>query len=280
VSEGSAAISMPRVSTRDTDKPRILVFDSGLGGLTVFREVRRARPDADYVYAADDAFFPYSDHDEDALTARILEVIGGLIEAHRPDLIVIACNTASTIVLPALRERFDLPFVGTVPAIKPACALSRSRLVSVLGTEATVTREYTQGLIRDFAQDCSLTLVGSDRLATMAEAALNGAPIDEELLSAEVAECFQEQNGNRTDVVVLACTHYPLLLDDLVRVAPWTVQWVDPAEAIARRVLDLLGPPTSADRGTTRFVYTSGNAPSPALEGALGRFEFDPLTTG
>ena len=260
--------------------PRILVFDSGLGGLTVFREVRLARPDANYVYAADDAYFPYSDHDETVLTSRILEVVGRLIEDHTPDLVVIACNTASTIVLPALRARYEVPFVGTVPAIKPACALSHSKLVSVLGTDATVTREYTQGLIRDFAQDCSLTLVGSDRLATMAEAALNGGPIDEELLAAEVAECFQEQNGNRTDVVVLACTHYPLLLDDLVRVAPWTVQWVDPAEAIARRVLDLLGPPTSADRGTTRFVYTSGNAPSPALEGALGRFEFDPLTTG
>jgi len=266
---------MPRVETRGTGNPRILVFDSGLGGLTVFREVRRARPDAGYVYAADDAFFPYSDHDEDALTARILEVIGGLIEAHRPDLIVVACNTASTIVLPALRERFDVPFVGTVPAIKPACALSRSRLVSVLGTEATVTREYTQGLIRDFAQDCSLTLVGSDRLATMAEASLNGGRIDHELLAGEVSECFQEQNGLRTDVVVLACTHYPLLLDDLQRVAPWPVQWVDPAEAIARRVVELLGPAASSQRGSARFVYTSGKAPSRALEQALSQYEMD-----
>ena len=275
MSEGSAAISMPRVETRGTGNPRILVFDSGLGGLTVFREVRRARPDAGYVYAADDAFFPYSDHDEDALTARILEVIGGLIEAHRPDLIVVACNTASTIVLPALRERFDVPFVGTVPAIKPACALSRSRLVSVLGTEATVTREYTQGLIRDFAQDCSLTLVGSDRLATMAEASLNGGRIDHELLAGEVSECFQEQNGLRTDVVVLACTHYPLLLDDLQRVAPWPVQWVDPAEAIARRVVELLGPAASNGRGSARFVYTTGKAPSPTLEQALSQYEMD-----
>jgi glutamate racemase len=266
---------MPRVSTRGNDKPRILVFDSGLGGLTVFREVRRARPDADYVYAADDAFFPYSDHDEAVLTKRILEVIGGLIEAHKPDLVVIACNTASTIVLPALRARYSVPFVGTVPAIKPACALSHSKLVSVLGTDATVTREYTQGLIRDFAQDCSLTLVGSDRLASMAEDYLNGEPIDEELLAGEVAECFQEQNGNRTDVVVLACTHYPLLLDDLIRLAPWPVEWVDPAEAIARRVVDLLGPPVSTGRGATRFLYTSGASPSPALEKALARFEID-----
>jgi glutamate racemase len=258
-----------------SQSPRILVFDSGLGGLTVFREVRRARPDADYVYAADDTFFPYSDHDEDALTARILEVISGLIEAYGPDLIVIAYNTASTIVLPALRERFEVPFVGTVPAIKPACALSETRLVSVLGTEATVTREYTQGLIRDFAQDCSLTLVGSDRLASIAEGSLNGEEIDSELLANEVADCFQEQNGLRTDVVVLACTHYPLLLDALQRIAPWPVQWVDPAEAIARRVVDLLGPAADDDRGSARFVYTSGKAPSAALEHALSQYEMD-----
>jgi glutamate racemase len=259
--------------------PRILVFDSGLGGLTVFKEVRQARPDAEYVYVADDAFFPYSDHTEEALTVRIVELMGDLIDAHRPELIVIACNTASTIVLPALRARFDVPFVGTVPAIKPACALSQSKLVSVLGTEATVTREYTQGLIRDFAQDCSLTLVGSDRLAGMAEAHLNGEPIDEERLAGEVSECFQQQNGPRTDVVVLACTHYPLLLDDLIRLAPWPVEWVDPAEAIARRVVDLLGLPTSTERGATRFLYTSGKAPSPALEQALSRFEMDATTT-
>jgi glutamate racemase len=266
---------MPRVAAHDGSKPRILVFDSGLGGLTVFREIRRARPDADYVYAADDVFFPYSDHDEETLTARILEVMGELIAAHTPHLVVIACNTASTIVLPALRERFEVPFVGTVPAIKPACVLSQSRLVSVLGTDATVTREYTQGLIRDFAQDCSLTLVGSDRLASIAEAALNGEDIDEMLVASEVSECFQEQNGRRTDVVVLACTHYPLLLDHFQRIAPWPVQWVDPAEAIARRVVDLLGAPEGSERGSTRFVYTSGRSPSSALEQALSHFELD-----
>jgi glutamate racemase len=253
--------------------PRILVFDSGLGGLTVFKEVRQARPDAEYVYVADDAFFPYSDHSEEALTERIVPLMGELIDAHRPDLIVIACNTASTIVLPALRTRFDVPFVGTVPAIKPACALSHSKLVSVLGTEATVTREYTQGLIRDFAQDCSLTLVGSDRLAGMAEAHLNGEPIDEQLLAGEVSECFQQQNGNRTDVVVLACTHYPLLLDHLQRIAPWPVTWIDPAEAIARRVADLIGPlPDGAQDGTTHLVFTSGRTELGALGAALPEY--------
>ena len=124
--------------------PTILVFDSGLGGLTVYREAAKARPDARFIYAADDAFFPYGRHGAPALVARVLGVMDEWIAAHRPDLVVIACNTASTLVLPQLRERFQVPFVGTVPAIKPACAGSKTKLVSVLGTEATVSREYTR----------------------------------------------------------------------------------------------------------------------------------------
>src|ERR1043165_8967587 len=154
-----------------TGTPTILVFDSGLGGLTVFREVVKARPDARFVYTADDAFFPYGRQDEAKLVIRVLDVMEGLVSVHQPDLVVIACNTASTIVLPALRDKFKVPFVGTVPAIKPACAGSRSKLVTVLGTEATVKREYTRALIRDYAQGCAVTLVGSPRLAELAEVA-------------------------------------------------------------------------------------------------------------
>ena len=264
----------PAVTPRTLLSPTILVFDSGLGGLTVLREITRARPDAAVVYAADDAVFPYGAIAEERLIARVCDVMETLIAAHAPDLAVIACNTASVQVLPALRGRFAVPFVGTVPAIKPACALSTTRVVSVLGTDATVAREYTQGLIRDFAQGCSLTLVGSSELATMAEAALNGEPVDRDRLAGEVSQCFQEQDGLRTDVVVLACTHYPLLLDELRQIAPWPVQWIDPAEAIARRVVDLLGPAASSEAGSTRFVYTSGRAPSPSLRQALLRFGF------
>src|SRR5258706_9481079 len=145
--------------------PTILVFDSGLGGLTVFREIAAARPDAHFIYAADDAYFPYGRHSEARLVERVLAVIGELTLSQHPDLVVIACNTASTLVLPQLRARFSIPFVGTVPAIKPACASSLSKLVSVLGTEATVSREYTRALIRQFRNDSEITLVGSARLA-------------------------------------------------------------------------------------------------------------------
>jgi glutamate racemase len=248
-----------------TARETILVFDSGLGGLTVYREIAAARPSADFVYVADDAAFPYGAMAEPALVARVVELLGRMIATHRPDLVVIACNTASTIALPDLRKKFSLPFVGTVPAIKPACMGSVTRRVSVLGTEATVAREYTRALIRDFAGDCGVTLVGSKKLAGHAEAELAGTPVDDAALSAEIAPCFVD-HGARTDTVVLACTHYPLLTERLRRVAPWPVTFLDPAPAIARRVVDLLGPVPAPQRaGSTQAIFTSGRRPAAAL---------------
>jgi glutamate racemase len=241
--------------------PTILVFDSGLGGLTVLREIVRARSDAHYVYVADDAFFPYGHHSEDQIIARVVPLIGELISAHSPDLVVIACNTASTLVMSHLRAEYEVPFVGTVPAIKPACAGSKTKRVSVLGTKGTVKREYTKALIRDFAQGCEVTLVGSADLASLAEAALSGVDVSDAEIAAELGPCFVgdgEDGSVRTDTVVLACTHYPLLMDWLVRLAPWPVAWIDPAPAIARRVADLLGPATGeAARAGAEMVFTS-----------------------
>jgi glutamate racemase len=255
-------------------RKKILVFDSGLGGLTVYREVAAARPDAEFIYVADDAGFPYGRIEDQALIRRVVALFGELIEAHRPDLIVIACNTASTIVLPELRKTFALPFVGTVPAIKPACTVSVTRRVSVLGTEATVQREYTRALIRDYAQNCEVTLVGSKNLAGLAEAHLAGAAVSDADIRAEIAPCFRD-GGKRTDTVVLACTHYPLLIDRLRQLAPWPVNFLDPAPAIARRVADLLGAAEDdEDRGPTRAIFTSGRSVAAAL--GLIQHRFDP----
>jgi glutamate racemase len=246
-------------------KQTILVFDSGLGGLTVYREIVAARPDADFLYVADDGAFPYGALPEPELVARVVTLLGELIAAHKPDLAVVACNTASTIVLPELRKKFALPFVGTVPAIKPACAASVTKRVSVLGTEATVQREYTRALIRDYAQDCRVTLVGAKSLAGYAEAELHGAPVGDAALRAEIGPCFRD-DGARTDTVVLACTHYPLLIERLRQLSPWPVNFIDPAPAIARRVVDLLGPAASLEAGTARAFFTSGHAPRGVLE--------------
>src|ERR1700736_3704318 len=242
--------------------PTILVFDSGLGGLTGLREIAAARPDAHYIFVADDTFFPYGHHGEDQIIARVVPLIGELVARHAPDLVVIACNTASTLVMSHLREQYKVPFVGTVPAIKPACAQSKTKRVSVFGTKGTVKREYTRALIRDFAEGCEVTLVGSAELASLAEAALSGVEVSDVDISAELAPCFVgdgQDRSARTDTIVLACTHYPLLMDRLLRLAPWPVDWIDPAPAIARRVADLLGRPGGeADHAGAEMIFTSG----------------------
>src|SRR5215467_1682532 len=249
--------------------PTILVFDSGLGGLTVFREVKAVRPDARFIYLADDAGFPYGNLGESVLIARIIDVLGNAVAWYRPDLVVIACNTASTLALSELRVRFSVPFVGTVPAIKPACAQSASKRVAVLGTQATVGREYTRALIREFAEGCDVHLVGSPRLAAYAEGELAGKAVDDVAIKAEIAACFIDADARRTDTIVLACTHYPLLLERFRANAPWQVHWLDPAPAIARRVADLLRErPSDLARGSQAIEFTSGRAPSPTLAAA------------
>jgi len=217
--------------------PCILIFDSGMGGLSVVRALRDVAPQAQLAYAADNEAFPYGDWEEGALVERMIDVLGRLIERIEPDVIIIACNTASTIGLEALRHKFDVPFVGTVPAIKPAANMTKTGYVSVLATPGTVRREYTKALIDTYAYHCKVTLHGAENLAAMAEAKLNGQGVDLDVLAAEVAPVFVEEEGGRTDVVVLGCTHYPLLLEELKQVAPWPVEFIDPAPAIARQAM-------------------------------------------
>jgi glutamate racemase len=243
----------------------ILVFDSGIGGLSVLRAIRERLPEARFLYVADDAAFPYGDWGEAALREHIVALMGTLISRHRPAAVVIACNTASTLVLPALRERFDLPFVGTVPAIKPAAEQTRSGVVAVLATPGTIARDYTRDLIRSFAQTCHVRLVGAPELARVAEAHLRGDPIDRSLVAAQIAPSFVELEGRRTDIVVLACTHYPFLVDVLADLAPWPVRWLDPAPAIARRLATVIGGRTISSGRGSATIFTSGKRPSPAL---------------
>ena len=261
------------MTSADAAPARILVFDSGLGGLTVLAEIARARPEAEIVYAADDAFFPYGALSEAALVDRVGEVVAMLIERFAPDLVVIACNTASTLVLAPLRAAHPgVSFVGTVPAIKPAASASRSGLVSVLATPGTVARDYTRALVRDFAGGCEVTLVGSARLAEVAERRLRGEAIEAAEIAREIAPCFVSRGDRRTDQIVLACTHFPLLTDVFAALAPWPVEFVDPAPAIARRVDALLGPPRGCvllGRAKHSALFTGGRAPPPALRKAL-----------
>jgi len=258
--------------------PKLLIFDSGLGGLTVLAEIVKLRPSADYLYCADDAGFPYGSWKEPALVERVMKLMEGLVADHAPDMVVIACNTASTIVLPYLRVHWPaLPFVGTVPAIKPAAERTRSKMISVLGTPGTVARDYTQNLIAQFAGHCSVSLVGSQRLARLAESYMHGEKASDVDIAAEIAPCFKEEGGRRTDTIALACTHYPLLVDEFKRLAPWPVEWIDPAPAIARRADQLLAARFGADASGARpalrrAIFTSGARPSAPLAATLARY--------
>ena len=255
--------------------PRALVFDSGLGGLSVLHAIGRLRPDLEIVYVADDAAFPYGRLAEGALIARVQAVMARMIPEHEPDIVVIACSTASTLALPQLRAAYPrLPFVGVVPAIKPAAQASRSGLISVLATRGTVARDYTRALVREHAAECEVTLVGSALLAPIAERAMRGEAAKDAEVAREIAPCFVEKDSRRTDCVVLACTHFPLLIDALERLSPWPVTFVDPAPAIARRLASLLGPPTApaATRRQGVAIFTSGEAPPPGLQKALLRY--------
>jgi glutamate racemase len=256
--------------------PKILVFDSGLGGLTVCGEVARLLPDAQIIYAADDAAFPYGELREDALVARVLMVMHHLIALCGPDAVVIACNTASTLALPHLRARFPkIPFIGTVPAIKPAASQSRSGLISVLATPGTVARDYTRELVRTYAAHCVVTLAGSSLLAPLAEAFMRGKNVSDAAIAREIAPAFGTSGELRTDCIVLACTHYPLLLRHFERLAPWPVTWIDPAPAIARQaghvLREQLGFPASntSSAAPHYVVFTGALAAGPELMEAL-----------
>lgn len=239
----------------------VLILDSGVGGLTVLREARVLMPDRRFVFIADDAGFPYGGWAEDALSKRLVDLFGRLIEEHDPLTCVIACNTASTLVLDPLRSAYpQMTFVGTVPAIKPAAERTRSGLVSVLATPGTVKRQYTRDLITQWASKCEVQLVGSVALAALSEQYMRQGYVAEEAVRAEIAPCFIEKDDRRTDIVVLACTHYPFLVNRMRKTAPWPVDWLDPAEAIARRAMSILPDenPGNSRETPDRAIFTGG----------------------
>lgn len=224
---------------RMRDSRPILFFDSGVGGLSIVAPARVALPDARFVYAADSAGFPYGTRAEAEIAGRVPALLGRLAERYRPRVIVIACNTASTIALAAVRAALDLPVVGTVPAIKPAAALSGTRTIGVLGTDATVRQAYVDDLARRFAADCRVIRHGSAELVDLAEAKLRGEATDPARYAAVLAGLFAQPGGDAIDTVVLACTHFPLVQDELAAAAPHPVRFVDGGEGIARRIVAL-----------------------------------------
>jgi glutamate racemase len=260
---------MPRAMA---DHRPILFFDSGVGGLSVLAPTAALLPQAPLVYVADSAGFPYGTRTEGEIAARVPALLGRLAERYEPRLIVIACNTASTIALQHVRAALDVPIVGTVPAIKPAAELSRSRVIGVLGTEATVRQPYVDDLARRFASDCTVLRHGSAGLVTFAEAALGGKPAALDAVREELAGLLSQPSGERIDVIVNACTHFPLLADALAQAAPG-VTFIDGGPGIARRVAHLTeGQAWPESPPAFRAVFTARSERTDALAPALARY--------
>ncbi len=258
-----------------SDARPILFFDSGVGGLSIAGPARLAVPRAPFVYVADSAGFPYGTRSEAEIAVRVPALLGRLAERFRPRLIVIACNTASTIALPAVRAALDVPVVGTVPAVKPAAALSATRTIGVLGTEATVRQAYVDDLAARFASDCRVIRHGSAALVELAEARLRGETTDPAAYAAVLAGLFGQPGGEAIDVVVNACTHFPLVEAELAAAAPAGVRFVDGGEGIARRIATLTQAqdwPAAAPPGVA--VFTRLGAREQALGPALAAHGF------
>ncbi|MCB2048805.1 MAG: glutamate racemase [Novosphingobium sp.] len=217
----------------------ILLFDSGVGGLTVLAELRRILPDAPVIYAADNAGLPYGEKSEAQIAARVAGLLGRMTERLHPRLACIACNTASTIALDAVREVLEIPIVGTVPAIKPAAAMTRSGVIGLLGTEATIRQGYVDRLEARFASDKTLLRLAAPELVAAAEARLRGERVDEAVIERTVAALRAMPGGEEIDTVVLACTHFPLVEPELAAAFGPGVQFVHGAEGIARRIASL-----------------------------------------
>lgn len=247
----------------------ILLFDSGVGGLTVYDALREVLPEAPVIYAADLAGLPYGSKTETQIATRVAGLLGRMAERYQPRLACIACNTASTIALGMVRDVLEIPVVGTVPAIKPAAALTRTGTIGLVGTEATIRQAYVDDLEAKFAQGKRLLRVAAPGLVAAAEAKLRGEPVDPALIADVHDRLTAMAQGERIDTLVLACTHFPLLSDELAAAFAADVAQVDGAQGIARRIAHLLEGQSFAGHGLNRFVVTGPITGAAGLEAAL-----------
>lgn len=252
----------------------VLVFDSGVGGLSVFQEMQARLPNLNYVYVFDNKAYPYGELSPETLLERVSHIVEYHVKVHHIDLVVVACNTASTIVLPKLRKQLTIPIVGVVPAIKPASLLSNES-VALIATPATITREYTKDLIRDFSDGKTVEMLGSTQLVDMAEAKLRGEAVDMQALSQLLRPICDQ-----VDVAVLGCTHFPLIRQEIKQVLGEGVILVDSGEAIARRVKALIQQLEATTKPMVRPHLIYSTAPTwqeGALNESLHELGFSPV---
>lgn len=264
-------------ATPSDARPTVLVFDSGVGGLSVYDEIRQLLPDLHYIYAFDNVAFPYGEKSEAFIVDRVVSIVTAVQQRYPLALAVVACNTASTVSLPALRDKFGFPVVGVVPAIKPAARLTANGVVGLLATRGTVKRSYTHELVARFAAECHIEMLGSAELVEIAEAKLHGEPVDLNALRKILRPWLRMPEP--PDTVVLGCTHFPLLRDELAMVLPEGTRMVDSGAAIARRTAWLLehDAPDIKSTGTNIAFCMAFTPQTDQLLPVLARYGFESL---
>lgn len=243
----------------------LLLFDSGVGGLSVLAEVRRLLPHAPVIYAADNGGLPYGPKSEAEVAARVCGLLGRMAERYRPRLICIACNTASTIALGMVRDVLEIPIVGTVPAIKPAAEQTRTGTIGLLGTAATIRQPYVDRLEAEFAQGKLLLRAAAPELVSAAEAKLLGEVVSSAVYQRAAATLRDQPGGAAIDTVVLACTHFPLVEAELAAAFGPGVSFVHGAAGIARRIARLCDGQAMARTQPDLALFTRGEPGLAAL---------------
>lgn len=261
---------------------RVLAFDSGIGGLAVVQALRTTLPEDTRIdYLADNALFPYGEQEDSLLVTRLLSLMEERIAHLRPDVVLIACNTASTIALDALRARFDVPFVGCVPPVRWAARVSQTRVFGLLATRGTARRPYLRSLRESYAADCEMIVHGARALADLAEQAFLGRPVDDSLVAEELRHLFDAPMGGRIDTIGLGCTHYTFLTDAFLRLCPPDINFLDPAVPVAQqvnRVLDMRTLHAEREDLPESLTLTGPAADSAALRQAVARLGYHDIT--
>mgnify|MGYP006304309765 FL=1 len=244
-------------SCLEMDRAPVLFLDSGLGGLPYVEAVRTLLPTERYIYVADTAHFPYGSRPEAEIRRIVEQTTAAALRTFDPRLVVVACNTASVVALSHLRRRFDVPFVGVVPAVKPAAGASGDGEIVVLSTARTADGEYLAELISRFADGTPVRVVAAGELVRFVEEEAGRASPSERVEAARRA--LGEVVAEKTKAVVLGCTHFTHLREEMQELLGPDVAVVDSREGVARRVHELVA---EGERATAAGATDAGDRKS------------------
>ncbi|MDD2564487.1 MAG: glutamate racemase [Salinivirgaceae bacterium] len=232
------------------------VIDSGLGGLSVLQHLISDIPNESYIYFSDNAYCPYGKKSFAEIQSRVFDIVRFLIDKYNVKLVVVACNTATAAAIDELRANFPIPFVGMEPAIKPAALKTKTGVIGVLATEGTFNGRLFKNTYEKYATEATMIVTAGNNLVEYIEAGIVDGTDIENLLK----NYIDPMVTNNADLLVLGCTHFPLLSDTIKTLYP-KLNLIDPAPAISKQTLNILkiNDIESASTSGNRLFFTSGD---------------------